>query len=77
VSELDQEWYKNVYVAFRFIEAVSIGAFIFGVMWESSIKFDLRASQFLMLYGAVGATVSEAMARYLKKKFRGGGEGGS
>lgn len=59
---------KDVYLAFRYMELICIGAFIFGVLWEGTIRFNLTTPQFLMFYGGVGAIISELLARWFKKK---------
>ena len=62
------DMHKAAAVGIRVIQAVCLSAFIFGLMWEGSIGLQLRMSQFLMLYGAVGALVSEAMVRVVMAK---------
>lgn len=56
------------YLGIRFVEVVCIAVFVFGFLWNSSEVLKLTASQFMMLYGGVGALVSEGLARIFKKK---------
>jgi len=63
-AEEDDIDYK--YVAVRFIQLISIGAFIFGTLWEGTIRFNFSTPQFLMVYGITGAVISEALARLFK-----------
>ena len=68
---MEKEDVKNVYIAFRFIEVICIGVFIFGFLWEGTELLKLTLPEFMMLYGGVGAVLSEGIARilhrYLKK----------
>jgi len=59
---------KYVYIAVRMIELISIAAVIFGVMWNGAETLQLKVSEFMMAYGAIGAIVSEITARLLKPK---------
>jgi len=60
--------YTNVkYVIMRYIQIICIGAFIFGGLWEGTIKFNFSTPQFLMVYGGTGAVISEVLARIFKK----------
>lgn len=56
------------YVIIRFIEIICVATVIFGVLWEGTETFNLTMPQFLMLYGGIGALVSEILARILSKK---------
>lgn len=55
------------YVLMRYIQILCIGAFIFGALWEGTIKFNLTTPQFLMVYGGTGAVLTEVLARLFKK----------
>ena len=55
-------------VGLRITQAICVAAFVFGLMWEGSIGMELRLSQFLVLYGGIGALVSEALVRILMAK---------
>jgi len=55
------------YVVMRYIQILCIGAFVFGALWEGTIKFNLTTPQFLMVYGGAGAVISEVLARIFKK----------
>ena len=55
------------YVVMRYIQILCIGAFVFGALWEGTIKFNLTTPQFLMVYGGTGAVISEVLARVFKK----------
>lgn len=61
---------NDVYIAVRYIEIVCIGIFVFGALWEGTIVMNLSTPQYLMLYGGVGALISELLARLFKKKIR-------
>ena len=56
------------YLAIRYIQILCIGAFVFGMLWEGTIVMNLSTPQFLMVYGASGAIISELLARLFKKK---------
>ncbi len=56
------------YLAVRYIEMICIGVFMFGVLWEGTLRMDLTTPQFLMVYGGAGALITEALARLFKKK---------
>ena len=58
------------YLAMRYIQILCIGAFVFGALWEGTIVMNLNTPQFLMVYGASGAVISEGMARVFKKKIK-------
>ena len=55
------------YVIMRYIQILCIGAFVFGALWEGTIKFNLTTPQFLMVYGGTGAVITEFLARLFKK----------
>ena len=55
------------YVVMRYIQILCIGAFVFGALWEGTIRFNLSTPQFLMVYGGTGAVISEVLARMFKR----------
>jgi len=55
------------YVVIRLVQLICLGAFVFGALWEGTIRFNLTTPQFLMVYGGTGAIITEAMARAFKK----------
>ena len=55
------------YVVMRYLQMICVGAFVFGALWEGTIKFNLTTPQFLMVYGGTGAVISEVLARIFKK----------
>ena len=57
----------NKYVIIRLVQLICTGAFVFGALWEGTIRFNMTTPQFLMVYGATGAILSEALARMFKK----------
>ena len=59
---------KYGYIAVRMIELISIAAIVFGAMWNGAETLNLKISEFMMAYGAIGAIVSEITARLLKPK---------
>ena len=69
---MEKENIRNTYLAFRYIEGICIAVFIFGFLWEGTEMLKLTLPEFMMLYGGVGAVVSEFLARllnkYIKKK---------
>jgi len=67
---MDEEIKEYSYIAVRLIEFICIAAIIFGALWEGTEVFNLTLPQFLMLYGGLGAVVSECLARILKKKIK-------
>lgn len=56
------------YLAFRYLEIICIGAFIFGFLWNGTEVMQLTTPQFMMLYGGAGAVVCEILARVFSKK---------
>lgn len=71
---------RRLVIGLRFIQLLSIAAFLFGGMWTSADALKLTLSEFLMLYGFVGIVVPEVMIRLIgpaptQPKFR--GKGGS
>jgi len=61
---------KNVYIAFRYIEGICIAVFIFGFLWEGTELLKLTLPEFMMLYGASGAVISEFLARIIHKQIK-------
>ena len=57
----------NKYVIIRLVQLLCVGAFVFGTLWEGTIKMNLTTPQFLMVYGGTGAVITEIMARFFKK----------
>ena len=55
------------YIVMRYIQMICVGAFVFGALWEGTIKFNLTTPQFLIVYGGTGAVISEVLARVFKK----------
>lgn len=69
---------KRLTIGLRFIQLLSIAAFVFGGMWTSADTLKLSLAEFLMLYGFVGIVVPEVMIRLMgptptQPKFRGKG----
>jgi hypothetical protein len=67
---MEEEIKEYGYIAVRLIEFISIAAIIFGAAWEGTETFNLSMPQFCMLYGGIGAVVSEILARLLKKNIK-------
>jgi len=67
---MNEEIKEYSYIGVRLIEFICIAAIIFGALWEGTEIFNLTLPQFLMLYGSLGAVVSEGLARILKKKVK-------
>jgi len=61
---------KDVYIAIRYVEGICIAVFVFGFLWEGTEIFKLTLPQFLMLYGGIGALISEFIARFLHKQLK-------
>ena len=61
---------KNIYLGIRFIECICIAVFVFGFLWEGTETLNLSLPQFMMLYGGVGAAISEMIARVLAKRIK-------
>jgi hypothetical protein len=57
----------NKYVIIRIVQMICIGAFVFGALWEGTIRFNMTTPQFLMVYGGTGAILSEILARFFKR----------
>lgn len=54
---------KPAYIGFRFIEGLCIAVCIFGVLWEGTELMDLSLPQFMIVYGGMGAVITEIMSR--------------
>ena len=67
-QQSQQETSKSVYHGIRFIQLVCIGFAVFGALWKGTEIFNLDTPSFLMLYGVIGAGISEVVARVFKKK---------
>ena len=67
IKEASEEPNINKYVIIRLVQLICTGAFVFGALWEGTIRFNLTTPQFLMVYGGTGAIISEALARMFKK----------
>ncbi len=77
-KQLEEEIYRNKldgyvepsmkYLATRYIECFCIALFIFGLLWEGTERFSLTTPQFMMMYGGMGAIVTEVLARIFSKK---------
>ena len=65
---MEEETKELSYIAIRFIELICIAAVIFGVLWEGTETFNLTMPQFLIMYGSIGAIISEILARIFSKK---------
>ena len=64
----DIETKTNVYHGIRFIQMICIGLSIFGALWKGAEVLNLDTTSFLMVYGGIGAGISEIVARIFKKK---------
>lgn len=64
---MSEEENINKYVIIRLVQLLCIGAFVFGALWEGTIVMNLTTPQFLMVYGGVGAVISEVIARFFKR----------
>jgi hypothetical protein len=64
---MENEVTKNAYLAFRYIEGICIAVFVFGFLWEGTEILKLSLPEFMMLYGGVGAILSEGLARLFHK----------
>jgi hypothetical protein len=64
---VEEEIKISKYVIIRLVQLICIGAFVFGGLWEGTIRFNLTTPQFLMIYGGTGAIISEILARMFKK----------
>jgi len=61
---------RNAYLAFRYVEIICIGIFVFGFLWNGTEMLQLTFPQFMMLYGGIGAIISEAIARIILKQIK-------
>lgn len=61
---------KNMYLAFRYIEGICIGVFVFGFLWNGTDILQLTFPQFMMLYGGTGAVISELIARLIHRQIK-------
>jgi len=67
---MEDEVKRNTYLAFRYIEGICIAVFVFGFLWEGTELLKLTLPEFMMLYGGVGAVVSEFVARFMHKQIK-------
>ena len=67
---MEQNTKESAYIAIRIIECLSVATFIFGTLWEGTEIFKLSAPEFLMLYGAAGAIISELLARIFHRHLK-------
>ncbi len=67
---MENEDKRNVYLALRYIEGICIAIFVFGFLWEGTELLRLTLPEFMMLYGGVGAIVSEFVARFMHKQIK-------
>jgi len=61
---------KNIYLGVRYIEIICIAIFIFGFLWEGTELLQLSLPEFMMLYGGVGAILTETLSRILYKQVK-------
>jgi len=67
---MEEEMKKNAYVGVRIIECLCVAIFIFGMLWEGTEVLQLSFPQFMMLYGGLGAVLSEGLARLFNKQLK-------
>jgi len=67
---MDEELKSNAYVGLRIIEVLCIAVFVFGFLWEGTEILKLSLPQFMMLYGGMGAVISEMFSRFINKKLK-------
>ena len=65
---MDEDDRITMYIVVRIIECFSIAVFVFGVLWEGTEILNLSTPEFLMMYGGIGAVISELLSRLFKKK---------
>lgn len=58
----------SAYIWIRIIECFCFAIAIFGVLWEGTERLQLTFPQFMMLYGVIGAIVSEILARFFQRR---------
>lgn len=61
---------NDLYIGIRYVEIICIAVFVFGMLWNGTDLLQLTFPQFMMLYGGVGAVISEAVARIVQKKIK-------
>jgi len=64
----DKQTKTNIYLGIRFIQMICIGLAVFGGLWKGTEVMSLDTPEFLMVYGGLGAIISEIVARIFKKK---------
>jgi len=67
-KEENIETKTNIYLGIRFIQMICIGLAVFGALWKGTEIMELDTPEFLMVYGGIGAIISEIIARIFKKK---------
>jgi len=53
-TKASEDWEEpliNKYVIIRLVQLICVGAFVFGALWEGTIRFNFTTPQFLMVYG--------------------------
>lgn len=61
---------EDVYISLRIVECICIGVFTFGLLWEGAEVLKLSTPEFMMLYGGIGAFISEVLARIFHKQVK-------
>jgi len=64
----DKQTKTNIYLGIRFIQMICIGLAVFGGLWKGTEILNLDTPSFLIVYGGLGAIISEIVARIFKKK---------
>ena len=67
---MENEEKKSVYLIIRYIEGLCIAVFVFGLLWNGTDVLKLSFSQFMILYGGMGAVISEVLARIIYKQVK-------
>ena len=73
IDEKDKQQHEvetktNIYHGIRFVQMICIGLAVFGALWKGTEVLNLDTPSFLMVYGCLGAVISEVIARIFKKK---------
>lgn len=59
---------QDMYYIVRFVQVICIGIAAFGALWKGTEVLYLDTPEFMMVYGGLGALISEIFARLFKKK---------
>ena len=66
----EEDLINNTYIALRYIEGICVAVFVFGFLWEGAEVLKLSLPEFMMLYGGLGAVLSELFSRFIRNSIK-------